>query len=340
MGYHPFNDLTGLTFGARTVLKLVHKPGDNRSFWLVRCVCGNEAVVAHGLAKAGSACRGCGNKVQWSKRLDDLSGKIFGRWTVLGPGLAPKSDRAQKARWWNVRCLCDRTSVVRDSMLRGGRSNSCRSCRSTKAWTKLDLSNPNWCWLLGLFHGDGCTSLPSDGGGVVGVSCTPPENRKQIFAAFQAVGVEAKGVGPNIQVYSAVLARDFARFKTSGVDKEAWRMPEMPDHVGQWLAGVFDSDGHVRKDGRRVAVDQKRHGGLELVSQALTAIGIRHSRRRHGTRNMESIAIAVSDLPKFSGLVPLRYPKKAERLAEGLLWTVQGAGSKRKLVRANVALAA
>lgn len=54
-------------------------------------------------------------------RLIDLTGKTFGRWTVVGPG---GTSRKQEARWL-CRCTCGNEKTVASSILRGGKSKSC-----------------------------------------------------------------------------------------------------------------------------------------------------------------------------------------------------------------------
>ena len=40
-----FNDLTGNRYGKLTVIKRVYKEGDNNTYWLCKCDCGNKTVV-------------------------------------------------------------------------------------------------------------------------------------------------------------------------------------------------------------------------------------------------------------------------------------------------------
>jgi len=71
------------------------------------------------------------NFPQRTKKLIDLSGRRFGRWTVLG--LHPTRMRYGKAMksiqaLWLCRCDCGRESLVLGQNLRSGLSRSC-GCR-------------------------------------------------------------------------------------------------------------------------------------------------------------------------------------------------------------------
>jgi len=137
-------DLTGKMFGSRAVLKKVDIPG-RQAHWLVRCSCGREDVVPSQRLRngLGKSCRDCGSR---GNRLIDISGRSFGSWTALHWN--PDKDG------WAVRCSCGNLSTVKGCDLRGGHSTQCKVCSSRKYDYKMDLTNPDWCWLLGLFHGD------------------------------------------------------------------------------------------------------------------------------------------------------------------------------------------
>lgn len=304
-------DLTGQTYGCRTVLGRMPNPtGGAATCWKVRCRCGQEDVVPSQRVRKGTGCRSCGNAAQWANRLVDLTGEMFGKWQVLGqaPNKGPHVA-------YHVRCTCGKESHVTKNALTTGRSLSCKSCGSTKYDYKVDLDNPTWCWLLGLFHGDGCTSLGD--GGVVNFAARPPENQIAIVQALVDVGI-TQGVGVNangVNVYSVTLARDMARFKTSGLGKEAWMLPELPTDLWAWIAGIIDADGWVRKDGRRVRIYQKQHGGMTMVRCILSDLGVRSKIRQSPHRDMEVLTFCVEDLGVLKTNLHLRFPKKQSRLA-------------------------
>ena len=75
-----FKDLTGTTFGEWTVLERAEgTKGSKDSKWLCRCSCGTERVVcANNLKNGGSLSCGCLKIIN-----NDLTGKVFNKWTVL-----------------------------------------------------------------------------------------------------------------------------------------------------------------------------------------------------------------------------------------------------------------
>lgn len=55
----------------------------------------------------------------------DLTGQIFGDWTVLG-----FSHKDTSTRWWRVRCACGVERVQRQWVLTTGKSQRCGPCGS------------------------------------------------------------------------------------------------------------------------------------------------------------------------------------------------------------------
>ena len=307
-------DLTGQKFGSRTVLRKVSKPGQ-QAHWLVRCGCGKEDVVPSQRLRngGGKACRKCG-RATFTKVID-LEGQQFGKWTVLGRDSG--GDRASKAAHWSVECECGRKGVVLGSDLRSGHSKSCESCGSTKYDYKMDLSNPDWCWLLGLFHGDGSTFIFAEGGGTVTFSCTPPENQTVIQQTLKSLGIQSGVTKDHVNVYSVRLARDLARFKVSSRENPRWMFPEEPSCWASWLAGLLDADGCVSKTGRSIVYYQFPHGGLDTVCEVLDGMGVSYStgyRQRENTQE-ESVSILASGRARFVAFVAPRFPKRKTRLA-------------------------
>jgi hypothetical protein len=64
-----------------------------------------------------------------SRRLHDLTGRKFGRWTVLA--LWPERYRCGHALWL-CRCDCGEECIVLGNNLRIGSSTRCKRCRNTK----------------------------------------------------------------------------------------------------------------------------------------------------------------------------------------------------------------
>jgi len=63
-------------------------------------------------------------------KLDDLSGKTFGRWTVLSLANDKPSGHGKQ---WLCECSCGSVKVVGASNLRDGRSRGCQKCGAKNA---------------------------------------------------------------------------------------------------------------------------------------------------------------------------------------------------------------
>ena len=115
------NDLTGMKFGKLTVIE---RKGSirNKAAWLCKCECGNETIVASDKLKSGhtKSC-GCLKKEVPEERLLDLTGKKFGRWTVI-----ERNGREKRGDClWKCRCDCGKIKNVRGGSLTTGNSKSC-----------------------------------------------------------------------------------------------------------------------------------------------------------------------------------------------------------------------
>lgn len=134
-------DLTGNKYGSLLVTGMAYKypMGDHkRTACYCKCDCGNEIVVAATKLTHGRI-RSCGcmsKELRSQKKRDDITGKKYGRLTVL------------KTYWIDGRakcdclCECGNTKTVSASNLKLGTTKSCgcirketNSARSTKDWT-------------------------------------------------------------------------------------------------------------------------------------------------------------------------------------------------------------
>ena len=111
-------DLTGQRFGRLTVLQKTDERISNRVVWLCRCDCGKTVKVtsSHLLRGQTTSC-GCSRK---GVNLIDLSGKRFGRLTVL----YPTDKRSGNSVIWHCRCDCGNDADV-SSVNRKGQTTSC-----------------------------------------------------------------------------------------------------------------------------------------------------------------------------------------------------------------------
>lgn len=119
----PLFDLSGQRFGRWTVL---HKTESRSTYnsgacWLCRCDCGTErAVDSKHLRDGRSASCGCLALEMLRDTAEDLTGRTFGRWTVLERAASDLSGVR-----WLCRCVCETTRSVAASGLLQGKSRSC-----------------------------------------------------------------------------------------------------------------------------------------------------------------------------------------------------------------------
>lgn len=59
----------------------------------------------------------------------EMTGKRFGRWTVIGPAKRP-DFMASNAQFWECLCDCGKQGIINGNALRGGRTKSCGCLRS------------------------------------------------------------------------------------------------------------------------------------------------------------------------------------------------------------------
>lgn len=114
-------DLTGRQFARLTVIKEIETTKKG-TYWLCRCSCGTEKVIAgRNLTNNQTFSCGCLNAELSSQRSRiDLTGQRFGRYTVLEyVGLR------QECTYWKVQCDCGSIKEVRGYNLRKGDVVSC-----------------------------------------------------------------------------------------------------------------------------------------------------------------------------------------------------------------------
>lgn len=133
----------GDRFGHWVVMEL-GREGAKRAYW---CTCTGAScdgarvlVLASSLASGKSRmCRACGRASirgrASKKRIEIQSGTVFGRWVVLSISSSTSDERKQLS--YACRCEgCGQVFDVRGSVLRSGKSLSCRSC--TRPRFKID----------------------------------------------------------------------------------------------------------------------------------------------------------------------------------------------------------
>lgn len=136
-------DLTGLIFGKWKVLYQVDDyvtPAGNRySNWCCECQCENHTiknVIGTNLTSGKTKSCGCYALEEKQSRIIDLTGKKFGRLTVIGRGVDYISPKGQIQPRWECLCECGNTSFVKGLHLRNGKVLSC-GCYSKEQTTKI-----------------------------------------------------------------------------------------------------------------------------------------------------------------------------------------------------------
>jgi hypothetical protein len=118
----PLLNLTGRKFGKLTVIERGPDAKCRRSRWFVECECGKSRLLqASSLSSGNTKSCGC-SQYDWH-RTPDLTGRIFGRLTILSrdisQGLIPSR--------WHVLCQCgEKKSVIGGSLTR--KEKAVRSC--------------------------------------------------------------------------------------------------------------------------------------------------------------------------------------------------------------------
>lgn len=106
-------DITGQKFGRLTAIKKAFS--DKGAWWECQCACGSLKAYKVSALRAGKT-NSCG-----CARLDDLTGKRFGRLCVVSR--APNDKN--KNTMWNCHCDCGKNSVAQAGCLKAGRVVSC-----------------------------------------------------------------------------------------------------------------------------------------------------------------------------------------------------------------------
>ena len=126
-----FIDLTGQKFGRWTVINRAENKvlpsGQKRTMWHCQCDCGNEKDVSADSLKSGqSKSCGCFHKDRIAETtLTDLTGRSFGRWSVIKRGDPHITPSGQSKTMWLCRCECGTERYVDACNLASGTTRSC-----------------------------------------------------------------------------------------------------------------------------------------------------------------------------------------------------------------------
>lgn len=154
--------MIGKKFGMLTVLSVdepIVRPNGTRSQMLkCKCDCGNETVVSYSHLKyGGTKSCGCAKHI---KRYEDLTGKTFGKLTVIKRlGAVKIGSKSQYSQLWECVCECGNITKVNSRDLKSGNTVSCGCIQGEKLreshLNKYDLSGE---YGIGYFS-DGSTFL-------------------------------------------------------------------------------------------------------------------------------------------------------------------------------------
>lgn len=129
--YHP--DYIGKKFGKWTVLEYI--PHLKTPCWKCACECGTiRNVIISSLIKGDSTqCKKCHIKQLGDKKLQDFTGKRFGKYLVLRYlGQSPSGST------WECQCDCGAiVNVSRSNLKKGGGSFGCRKCANKSKLSKF-----------------------------------------------------------------------------------------------------------------------------------------------------------------------------------------------------------
>ena len=130
-------DLTGKTFGRLTVVSRAKGDKNNNSRWNCKCSCGNEKVIkAVNLKNGNTKSCGCLALELRSKRiLKDLTGKVFGRLTVVS-----RTNSIDTPPTWKCKCSCGNEKIILGYSLRRGDTKSC-GCLELELKSKRSLKD-------------------------------------------------------------------------------------------------------------------------------------------------------------------------------------------------------
>jgi len=183
----------------------------------------------------------------------------------------------------------------------------------------IDLSSSEWSYMLGVIHGDGHIARRTVS---ISVAYKEAAYADTIAGMLQGLGYRPKVYRPRsalrIDVHSTVLAEDLRTTKSRGL----WTIPPTV-RIGEYFAGIIDTDGHTTKTPQRqIVVTLKRSGNLQRLCTRLVDAGLRCNPVKERTASylgrpyeIEESRWSGGDQIKWIATnCPLRHPRKSARL--------------------------
>ena len=142
-------NLTGNRYGHLTALKIVE--GSSRYVvWECRCDCGNLVYAESRQLRNGTVVScGCIKKENRKKRVgrkaEDLTGRVYGRLTVL-----ERVENRNSLVMWKCRCSCGEITIASSHDLTIGLKKSC-GCLRKESSRKMDITGRRYGKLVALY---------------------------------------------------------------------------------------------------------------------------------------------------------------------------------------------
>lgn len=125
-----YESLIGRRFGKLTVVKQEASSDSGQRRWLCECDCGGTCISTTKNLNSGKT-TSCG-----CKKSPDLTGKVFGKLTVLGRSERRNSRGARTTPQWECRCECGAITYKATDTLTNPSVSMCAACAAKYSSSK------------------------------------------------------------------------------------------------------------------------------------------------------------------------------------------------------------
>lgn len=122
-----YPSMIGHRFGKLTVVEQLSSTSRGQRRWLCKCDCGGEHIATTGNLRSGRTTN-CG-----CKKSPDLTGKVFGKLTVLGRSDKRNPRGARTTPMWECRCECGAITYKATDTLTNPEESMCKACQGLYA---------------------------------------------------------------------------------------------------------------------------------------------------------------------------------------------------------------
>lgn len=147
-------DLSGQRFGMLTAVECIGLSSRKLYVWRCTCDCGgSKNAVGADLTSGRTTSCGCMRSVSRRRRVEDLTGRVFGNWRVVAQ--APLGPNGQSFYYCDCSCGNRRAHRVAAHNLNNGTSRSCGCIQAEKASERnlMDLTGHRFGRLIVLSRG-------------------------------------------------------------------------------------------------------------------------------------------------------------------------------------------